>query len=235
MKDEHDSKTFDLADILGEAADNGSLRVSQRYALVGHYQAVLPPDKALKVTGARWLGSSTPDVARNSWRTPKWLFNYLSKLAGGFDIDAAADEYNALCPVYFSEKNSAFDNQCAAGQKVWLNPPYSDPLPWVQWAVDQVLDNGCTIYLLLPDDVSTEWFRLAWDNAAEGMPMLHNGMKKREGGKSGRVRFVNALTGEEGGSNNKGSWVFVLRRHRSPIKITGLDRTICEAEGDSFF
>lgn len=235
MKDEHDKVTFDLADILGEAPGAGALKVSQRYALGGYYQAVTPPDNVFKMSGARWLGSKTPDVARDSWRTPAWLFNYFSKLSGGFVVDAAADEHNALCDIYYTEEDDSLSMEWPEKVNIWLNPPYSDPLPWVKKVVEQVTDNNCVVYMLLPDDISNEWFRLAYDNAAEAYMLLHNGQPKYQGGKSGRVRFVNALTGKEGGSNNKGSWVFIFRRHRAPLKIHGIDRTICENEGDSFF
>lgn len=237
MKDEHDSVTrdaFSIEMLTGEAPGAGALKVSKRYALAGHYTAARAPS-CFDVTGSRWLGSKTPDVARDSWRTPKWLFNYFEKMAGGFDLDAAADEHNALCPVYFSEENSALDQSWPEAAKVWMNPPYSDPMPFIQKVIEQVEESGCKVYVLLPDDISTGWFRLAWDNAAEAFPILHNGLPKKEGGKSGRVRFVNAITGKEGGSNNKGSWMFIFRRHRAAMKISGVDRTICENVGDTFF
>lgn len=225
MRDELDTQTADIETLTGTDAP----------MVNSHYQAVTAPDEALRQTGARWLGSTTPDVARQSWRTPKWLFNHFSRMAGGFDIDAAADEHNHLVPVYYSEKNSAFDQDVPKGSKIWLNPPYSDPLPWVEWAVDLSLNKGCIVYMLIPDDISTLWFRRAWDEAAEAFPLLHNGGTTKDTARSGRVRFVNAITGKEGGSNPKGSWVFILRRHRSPLKVTALDRTEIESKGDSFF
>lgn len=237
MKDEHDNVTIDLADILGESNPNAAaeLMISKRYALVGYYQAVLPPTKVFEQSGARWLGSKTPDVYRDSWQTPKWLFNYFSKMAGGFQLDAAADDVNHLCAEYFTEEDDGLSQEWPEKASVWLNPPYSDPYPWVEKAIEQVLDNNCTVYMLLPDDISNAWFRLAYDNAAEAYMLLHNGRPKNDGGKSGRVRFVSALTKKPGGSNNKGSWVFIFRRHRAPLKIHGIDRTICENHGDSFF
>lgn len=234
MKDENDKSTFDLADILGEGHEAAELIVSKRYALVGHYQAVKPPTH-FAITGRREFGSKTPDIARDCWQTPAWLFNYFNKqVKGGFEIDAAASDDNALCPAYFTEKNSAFKNTVHKGAKVWLNPPYSDITPWVEWAVDAVNNQGAHVYMLLPDDISTYWFRMVVDNAAEAYALLHNGLTGKDG-KSGRVRFIHALTGEEGGSAKKGSWVFVMRPHKKECVMKWLDRTICTTQGESFF
>ncbi|QDH45712.1 DNA N-6-adenine-methyltransferase [Pantoea phage vB_PagM_AAM37] len=234
MKDDNDKATFDLEDILGgDGVSAAELQVSRRYALAGHYQAV-KPCKHFAVTGKRHLGSNTPDVARDAWQTPKWLFNHFAQMAGGFDIDAAANEHNALCESFFSETDDALSFDWDAGKKYWLNPPYSNILPWVEHAVVQGERPGSVVYMLLPDDVSTLWFRTAMDNAAEAYIIAHDGVKG-SAGRSGRVQFVNAITGKTGNGNNKGSWVFVFRRHRVPVKIRMIDRTICEASGDTFF
>lgn len=234
MKDDNDKVTFDLADILGgDGVSAAELQVSSRYALGGHYQPV-KPCKHFAVTGKRHLGSNTPDVARDAWQTPKWLFNHFAQMAGGFDIDAAASEHNALCEVFFSEADNALSFDWEAGKKYWVNPPYSNILPWVEHVVVQAERPGSAAYMLLPDDVSTLWFRTALDNAAEAYIIAHDGVKG-SAGRSGRVQFVNAITGKTGNGNNKGSWVFVFRRHRVPVKISMIDRTICEASGDTFF
>ncbi|QDH45797.1 DNA N-6-adenine-methyltransferase [Pantoea phage vB_PagM_PSKM] len=237
MKDEHDTQTtdaFSVESILGDSWQAaGGLIVSQRHALVGHYRAV-PAPKAFAVTGKRHLGSNTPDVARDAWQTPKWLFNHFAQMAGGFDIDAAANEHNALCESFFSEADNALSFDWDAGKKYWVNPPYSNILPWVEHVVVQGERPGSVAYMLLPDDVSTLWFRTAMDNAAEAYIIAHDGVKG-SAGRSGRVQFVNAITGKTGNGNNKGSWVFVFRRHRVPVKISMIDRTICEASGDTFF
>lgn len=198
-----------------------------------HYQALLAPT-CFKVSGRSWAGSSTPDIVRDAWQTPKWLFNFFDRMAGGFEIDAAASKENALCEKYWTEEDDALSFDWPAKSKIWLNPPYSKPLPWVEHVAKQAEMYGCHIYMLLPDDVSTLWFRRAKDSAAEIWFLTHDGVEGRQG-KSGRVSFVNALTGKEGQGNNKGSFVAVFRPHRSPLKVEFIDRTFCEADGQSIF
>lgn len=237
MKDEHDTQTtdaFSVDDVLGAGfLAGGELIVSKRHALVGHYRAV-PAPKAFAVTGKRHAGSTTPDIARDAWQTPRWLFDFFSRKAGGFHVDAAAGPMNALCKEFYSEEMDALSFDWPAGKNYWLNPPYSKIEPWVKHAVIQGERSGSSVYMLLPDDVSTLWFKLALDNAAEAYMLTHDGVEG-SAGRSGRVQFVNAITGKRGNGNNKGSWVFVFRRHRTPVKISAIDRTLCEAEGDTFF
>jgi len=237
MKDEHDTQTadaFSVESILGESwQTSGGLIVSQRHALVGHYRAV-PAPKAFAVTGKRHAGTTTPDAFRDAWQTPRWLFNYFNMIAGGFDVDAAAGPVNALCKEFYSEDMDALSFDWPAGKKYWLNPPYSKIEPWVKHAVVQGERKGSSVHMLVPDDVSTLWFKMALDNAAEAYILTHDGVEG-SAGRSGRVQFINAMTGEKGKGNNKGSWVFVFRRHRVPVKIIPIDRTLCEAEAQSFF
>lgn len=61
----------------------------------------------------------------DNWRTPKDLFNILNK-EFKFVLDAAADQNNALCENYYTEKNSGLINPWFGN--VWCNPPYSKGL-----------------------------------------------------------------------------------------------------------
>lgn len=214
--------------------DNQTINWTACPPVASHYAAVASPT-CFEVSGNRWVGSMTPDAFRDLWQTPRWLFNYFSRKVGGFDVDAAANSLNALCDVYWTEADDCLSLDWPTKAKIWLNPPYSDPLPFVEKAIEQSQINGCVVYLLIPDDISTLWFRRAFEGAAEAYGLVHNGRVKKEGGRSGRVSFVNALTGEEAKANNKGSWVFVIRPHRSPLKVSFIDRDAIEAEGASFF
>jgi hypothetical protein len=50
--------------------------------------------------------------------------------------------------------------------RTFVNPPYSDPLPWVEKAVAEH-KKGKTVALLLKHDSSTRWFRLLHEAGAE--------------------------------------------------------------------
>lgn len=63
---------------------------------------------------------------------------------------------------------------------VFVNPPYSKPLPWVKKAIEES-KNGCVIALLLKHDSSTEWYRLLHE--AGWHMMMINGRLKHGTGK----------------------------------------------------
>ena len=49
--------------------------------------------------------------------------------------------------------------------KTFINPPYSNPLPWIEQAISEN-KKGKTIALLLKVDTSTKWFALLQNNGA---------------------------------------------------------------------
>lgn len=48
---------------------------------------------------------------------------------------------------------------------VFVNPPYSDPLPWVKKAIYSY-ECGANVVMLLKHDSSTEWYRLLHEAGA---------------------------------------------------------------------
>ena len=49
---------------------------------------------------------------------------------------------------------------------VFVNPPYSNPLPWVAKAIYEADRTGIPIVLLLKHDSSTEWYRMLHEAGA---------------------------------------------------------------------
>ncbi len=110
----------------------------------------------------------------NSWQTPPKLFDELSKKYGPFDIDLAATKENSKCKDYYSDylKDVWANNKSKHTIKellemhfpnltCWLNPPYSNPLPFIEKAWrDSVY---CKIVLLVKVDPSTKWWSVFWD------------------------------------------------------------------------
>lgn len=47
----------------------------------------------------------------------------------------------------------------------FVNPPYSDPLPWVRKAIREQA-KGCSVVLLLKHDSSTHWYKLLHEAGA---------------------------------------------------------------------
>lgn len=56
---------------------------------------------------------------------------------------------------------------CQYHDQVFVNPPYSNPLPWVKKAISETKNYpGSVVVLLLKHDSSTEWFRLLHEAGA---------------------------------------------------------------------
>lgn len=80
-------------------------------------------------------------------RTPRTLWLYLSGKYGPFDLDAAANDENALCPRYFTIERSGLVEPWFG--VVWCNPPFSDVGSWVRRAWEQA-PNCQRIVMVLP-------------------------------------------------------------------------------------
>lgn len=199
MKDENDKVTIDAVEAIG-----------------GEAAVVAQVEDAVKVSGRRFKGSVTPDNIRQKWQTPPWLFAWCVKRFGAFGIDVAAEKENALCDIYLDEATDALADGVEWGAEnglAWCNPPYADPLPWVEKAAQQAKERGVTTVLLLNSDASTAWFKKALD---AGSLVVHI---TSDGETSGRVAFVRADTKIAGKKNSKPSVIFVIKpRKRGDIK-----------------
>ncbi|TCJ96170.1 phage N-6-adenine-methyltransferase [Volucribacter psittacicida] len=145
---------------------------------------------------------------KDSYRTPEYLFNWLYKRFK-FDVDGCANHKNKLCFDYIGEGGIAEDfldfdplelvcELCEANLAFFVNPPYSNPLPFVQRAA-ALKQQGYLVVMLLPADKSTKWYGVINEQATEVIDII-----------GGRINFVHPLTGEEVKGNNKGSMVAVF-------------------------
>ena len=166
---------------------------------------------------------------KDTWRTPKYIFNWLNKRFF-FEIDGCADYRNKLCSKYVGVKPAFGDNDCLAddflreeliqslneyaknscGYKpsIFVNPPYSDPLPFVQRAAE-LRKAGYLVVMLLPADKSVGWYSVIQEHATEVIDITgyYNAKGKFV---SGRISFIHPETNEEVKGNNKGSMVAVF-------------------------
>jgi len=91
-------------------------------------------------------------VGNDDYATPNWLKDGLFR--GWFDP----------CPL--SEGQTWEDGLALDwGDKTFVNPPYSNPLPWVEKAISEN-KKGVTVALLLKHDSSTRLFRLLHEAGA---------------------------------------------------------------------
>lgn len=161
--------------------------------------------------------SQTPREIKDWWRTPPAIFAALNH-EFHFAADVAASDENHLLPLYFTEAQNSLSLNWAQEVKspiamVWCNPPYSNPLPWVQKAQREAR-RGIGTVMLVPSDTSVGWFIEAMRSCAEIRFII-----------GGRLSFIRHDTGKPGTGNNKGSMLLIWRpMHRSGYETTYVER-----------
>lgn len=98
---------------------------------------------------------------RDTWRTPRWLFDALNE-KHRFTIDAAASDENHLLPRYCTREQDALA-QSWQGERVFCNPPFCRGNDLTEW-----LRNGIHADLavfVLPARTDTAWFQYATEIA----------------------------------------------------------------------
>lgn len=152
----------------------------------------------------------TDKFDKDSYRTPRYIFNWLDGRFY-FLIDGCANKKNALCSNYIGQGLNAIAEDFLTFNpleqvmefaepilRIFVNPPYSNPLPFVKRAVE-LMKAGHLVVMLLPADKSTKWYKVIQENATEVIDII-----------GGRINFLHPETGEEVKGNNKGSMVAVF-------------------------
>lgn len=187
----------------------------QRLNLSKHLEVHVETNKEVEiikpVLGNDFGGSTTPPEHRDSWRTPPEIFAALNA-EFRFVGDVAASDANALHHHYLTERQNALAINWREHFRtgfVWCNPPYSDPMPWVQKATEEC-GNGIGTVMLVPADASVGWFKAARQACTEIRFVI-----------GGRLAFINAATGKPVSGNNKGSILIIWNPHNPGAGHTG--------------
>ena len=144
-------------------------------------------------------GQLCPKCLRDSAGTPQDLFNAINEVYY-FSLDVCADQINAKVGDHYSAEGSALD--CSwLWRRCWMNPPYSDPYPWVEKAFRETQIGTPIVVALLPVDPSTAWWTDYVLKASEIIYLTHN-----------RVQFV-APEGITYSTNNKPSCLAIFRKN----------------------
>ncbi|WP_443090846.1 DNA N-6-adenine-methyltransferase [Basfia succiniciproducens] len=102
---------------------------------------------------------------KDTYPTPLSVFNPIND-EFGFTVDGAALPHNAKCEKFITPEMNfltyPLENEC-----IFINPPFSDPLIFIKRAVDLFENHNCLVVMLLPVDISTEWFYLIAQKATE--------------------------------------------------------------------
>ena len=165
-------------------------------------------------------------MANDLWRTPPEVFNTLNK-EFNFIADMACTHRNALCALHFTEEDDSLSFNWARHpalqserlEYVWLNCPYSNPMPWVKQAAQAQL-NGLGVVMLLNNDTSVGWFAEALKTASEIRHIIADETPegKREYS-SGRLDFIDH-EGKPARGNSKPQLVFVFNPFKVGAQVT---------------
>lgn len=155
--------------------------------------------------------SRTNKSDKDLWATPKPTFEgferYLKNIYNGFEkftLDACAMPHNYKVSRFISPEQDTLITDWGSSEFVWMNPPYSNPLPFVERAIEMSEKNFVAI--LLPSDTSTEWFSRCVE-CADSIIFAT--------GKGARIHFEHNdpdLRGKKSNGNVKGSVLVVLQK-----------------------
>lgn len=139
--------------------------------------------------------TTTLEPDRDSWRTPKQVFEWLDRVYR-FDHDTACTDENALKkPVWLGRHDRDALASVWAG-KVFCNPPYSDISPWVDKAIESA-QSGATTVMLIPSPNGESYHAKALRSAKRLLLI------------NGRLAFINSA-GKPVSGNNRGSCLYVF-------------------------
>jgi hypothetical protein len=105
-------------------------------------------------------------MANDELYTPRFVFDALKVI---FDLDVCAPKGGALhVPAvnYFDKDSDGLTAKWFG--RVWMNPPYSNPTPWIDKWLEH--NNG---FCLIPYSKSN-WFGKLWDSDAMGLRLTTN-------------------------------------------------------------
>lgn len=166
--------------------------------------------------------SNTPEEVKGTWRTPRPVYLAMDE-EFHFIADVAASAHNALHPVYITEEMDALDGWHHLGPGiVWCNPPYDDLLIWVEIAAD-CCARGTGCVMLVPADISTEWWRVALDSVSEVRMITR-----------GRLSFLHPVRDEPAGGGKSGSAFLIWDPNNFPNEVVTryVDRDILIKKGE---
>jgi len=156
-------------------------------------------------------------MSNDLWRTPNEVIEYIQSRFGVIELDLCASDSGHVCDRYITEEENFLldanldiefneDNYSLfTGDLCWINPPYSNPLPFVKQAI-KWSQAGHAVAGILNNDPSTKWYVELEANAAIIMPII-----------GGRIAFLDD-NGDPIGSNNKPQLMFYLAPFGSKTK-----------------
>lgn len=95
----------------------------------------------------------------DSWETPQWLFDELN-YEFHFNVDMCATQSNKKVAT-IPKDALKLTRRPTCGFKYFMNPPYSNPQPFIEVAWELSIEN--TVVCLVKCDPSTKWWSIFYD------------------------------------------------------------------------
>lgn len=148
---------------------------------------------------------------KDTWQTPKYVFNWLEQRFAWFHYDGCANKSNSLCEHWIGDGGVApdflsddliekiSDSWQIEQFRIFVNPPYSDVSPFLVRAAE-LRAAGHLVVMLLNNDKSTQWYQQLIHNVANEVIEIVGG----------RIAFIHPVTQQEIKGNSKGQMVVVF-------------------------
>tara|TARA_R110002012_G_scaffold260756_1_gene442489 strand:- start:2497 stop:3063 length:567 start_codon:yes stop_codon:yes gene_type:complete len=164
-----------------------------------------------------YISSDLDADMKNSWGTDPVIFNAMNK-EFNFSLDAAANDQNHKCNMYFTKENNALEMNWGwylkntDNKNVWINPPYGKGFikSFMQKCIEEKA-KGVTSVLLVPATLDAQWLPI--DQISEIRIVT-----------GGRLSFYHPISGKKVNGNTKGSMFVIFRPSKMPCTIRMVDR-----------
>ena len=111
--------------------------------------------------------SSKPEGwSSDHWETPWGVVKELEAEFGVFDLDPCCTQATAKAPAFYTQEDDGLSKSWFG--RVFLNPPYSKPAPWLEKAWSTTRSGSAVLVVaLLPVRTDTRWFHSFVKDRAE--------------------------------------------------------------------
>ena len=94
--------------------------------------------------------------SKDYWETPQYFFNLLNS-EFVFTLDPCSSEENHKCNKYYTEETNGL-NKSWIGERVFVNPPFSNLKEWSEKCYKESLNGITTIVMILPTRSDTKYW-----------------------------------------------------------------------------
>lgn len=138
----------------------------------------------MTVVQPRLFGIEQTETTSDDYYTPKWIFDALGL---HFDLDVASPPHptSVPCDRYYTQADDGLASPWYG--RVWMNPPFSKPTPWIEKWLDH--GNGVCVIIM----AKSHAFRRMWNDDRVGITYLtdrdRSGVSFLREGTNGQIPF----------------------------------------------